>query len=97
MKGNKLYVGNLSYSVTDERLEELFSNYGEVRKVNRIEGKSFGFVEMSDPSEAERAKEALDGSDFEGSTLKVAKARPPGSRQRKGYRKYENNLKKFEC
>jgi len=55
----------------------LFSNYGEVKQVNIIEGRGFGFVEMSDPSEAEKAKEALDGSDFDGRTLKVDEARPP--------------------
>jgi len=77
MQGSKLYVGNLSYSVTNEQLEELFSNHGEVKQVNIIEGRGFGFVEMSDPAEAEKAKEALDGSDFDGRTLKVDEARPP--------------------
>jgi RNA recognition motif-containing protein len=84
MQGSKLYVGNLSYSVTNEELGELFSNYGEVREVNIIEGKGFGFVEMSNPSEAEKAKEGLDGSDFEGRTLKIEEARPPRSRERGG-------------
>ena len=88
MRGSKLYVGNLSYSVTSEQLEELFSNHGEVRQVNIIEGKGFGFVEMSSQSEAEKAKEALDGSDFEGRTLRVDEARPPRTRQRRGYRRY---------
>ena len=88
MQGSKLYVGNLSYSVTNDQLEELFSNYGEVRQVNMIQGRGFGFVEMSNPSEAERAKEALDGSDFEGRTLKVDEARPPRSKQRRDYRRY---------
>ena len=46
MQGSKLYVGNLNYSVTSEQLEELFSNYGQVKNVNIIEGKGFGFVEM---------------------------------------------------
>ncbi|MFQ6040380.1 MAG: RNA recognition motif domain-containing protein [Candidatus Poribacteria bacterium] len=82
MQGSKLYVGNLSYSVTNKQLEELFSNYGEVGEVNIIEGRGFGFVEMSNPSEAEKAKEALDGSDLEGRTLKVDEARPPRSRER---------------
>jgi len=77
MEGSKLYVGNLTYSVTNEQLEELFSNHGEVKEVNVIEGRGFGFVEMSSPSEAETAKEALDGSDFQGRTLKVDEARPP--------------------
>ncbi len=81
MQGSKLYVGNLGYQVTNKQLEELFSNYGEVRQVNIIEGRGFGFVEMSNPSEAEKAKEALDGSDLEGRALKVDEARPPRSRQ----------------
>ncbi len=88
MQGCKLYIGNLSYAVTNEQLEELFSNYGEVRQVNIIESKGFGFVEMSNQSEAEKAKEALNGSEFKGRTLKVDEARPPKSRQSKGYRRY---------
>jgi len=88
MQGSKLYVGNLSYAVNSEQLEELFSNYGEVKQVNIIEGRGFGFVEMSNPSEAEKAKEALDGSNFKGRTLKVDEARPPRSRQRRDYRRY---------
>ncbi|MBN1621347.1 MAG: hypothetical protein JW871_02005, partial [Endomicrobiales bacterium] len=71
MQGNKLYVGNLSYSVNDEQLEKLFSEYGKVVKANVIGNKGFGFVEMAENSEAEKAKEALDGTDFEGRTLKV--------------------------
>ena len=86
MQGSKLYAGNLSFSVTKEELEELFSNYGEVKQVNIIEGRGFGFVEMSTPSEAEKAKEALNGSDFKGRTLKVDEARPPKSRQRRDRR-----------
>ena len=88
MQGNKLYVGNISYSVTNEQLRELFSNYGEVIEIRIIEGKGFGFVEMSDISEAERAKEELNGTDFKGRTLKVNEARPPRSRQRRDYRRY---------
>jgi len=79
MEGSKLYVGNLSYSVTNEQLKELFSNYGEVKEVNVIVGRGFGFVEMSSPSEAEKAKEALNGSDLEGRALKIDEARPPRS------------------
>jgi len=92
MQGSKLYVGNFSYSVTKEELETLFSNYGEVRQVNIIEGKGFGFIEMSNPEEAEKAKGALNGFDFKGRNLKVDEARPPKSRdsreRRGGYRRY---------
>jgi len=89
MQGSKLYVGNLSYSVTNEQLENLFSAYGEVRQVNIIEGKGFGFVEMATQTEANKAKETLNGSEFEGRTLKVDEARPPKSRDRqsRGYRR----------
>ena len=80
MQGSKLYVGNLTYSVTKEQLEQLFSSHGSVQSVTILEGKGFGFVEMSSPSEAEAAKAALDGTDFEGRTMKVDEARPPRSR-----------------
>ncbi len=89
MQGSKLYVGNLSYSTTSEQLEELFTNYGEVKSVNIIEGRGFGFVEMANPSDAEQAKEALDGKEFLGRTLRVNEAFPPKSRQRSdGPRRY---------
>jgi RNA recognition motif-containing protein len=98
VKGKKLYVGNVGYSATNRELEELFSEHGEVKQVNIIEGKGFGFVEMSNVSEAEKAKEALDGSDFKGLTLKVDEARPPrnkgkgdrrpGGRQGRDSRRY---------
>jgi len=77
MQVSKLYVGNLSYSITNEQLGELFAGFGQVKEVRVIEGKGFGFVEMANIADAEKAKEELDGSDFEGRTLKVDEARPP--------------------
>jgi len=74
--------------VTNEQLKELFSNHGEVKEVNVIEGRGFGFVEMSSSSEAEKAKEALNGSDLAGRSLKVDEARPPRSREGRDYRRY---------
>ncbi len=93
MQGSKLYVGNLGYSVTGDQLEELFAAYGTVKQVTVIEGKGFGFVEMSSPAEAEKAKTALDATDFKGRTLKVDEARPPRERERRsggggGYRRF---------
>ena len=88
MQGNKLYVGNLSYSVTDEQLEKLFSSHGQVQKANVIGDKGFGFVEMTNTSEAEKAKEALDGTDFEGRNLKVDEARPQRERTYSSSRRY---------
>jgi len=77
MQGNKLYVGNITYSTTNAQIEELFAAYGEVKSVNIIDGKGFGFVEMGSGDEAEKAKEALNGFEFQGRTLKVDEARPP--------------------
>ncbi len=85
MQGNKLYVGNLDYNVTSEELRDLFSSHGTVAEVNIIEGKGFGFVEMSSSSEAENAKEALNGSEFKERTLKVDEAQPPRSRPRRDF------------
>jgi RNA recognition motif-containing protein len=85
MQGSKLYVGNLSYSVTDEQLKELFSAHGTVQSANVIGDKGFGFVELSANDEAEKAKDALDGTDFEGRTLKVDEARPQKPRTDRRY------------
>ena len=85
MQGSKLYVGNLSYSVNDQQLEELFSSHGQVQSDKVIGDKGFGFVELSDNAEAEKAQEALDGSEFEGRTLKVDEARPQKPRTDRRY------------
>jgi len=88
MQGNKLYVGNLNYSVTDEQLEKLFSPHGQVQKANVIGDRGFGFVEMTNTSEAEKAKVALDGTSFEGRNLKVDEARHQRERTDRSYRRY---------
>jgi len=80
MPGSRLYVGNLNYSVTDEQLKELFSKYGEVVKVDIIQGKGFGFVEMANPESAEKAKTELNNFEFEGRALRIDEARPPQPR-----------------
>jgi len=77
MQGNKLYVGNLKYSVSNDELREMFSNYGDVVNVNVIEGKGFGFVEMGNSEQAVKAMEALNGQDFQGRAIKVNEAQPP--------------------
>ena len=88
MQGSKLYVGNLSYSVTSQQLEEMFANYGKVKEVKIIEGKGFAFVEMSTPAEAEAAKDGLNNKDFSGRTLRVDEARPPEKRERRPFKRY---------
>lgn len=80
--GNKLYVGGLPYSVTDGRLEEIFSAHGSVQSARVISDKftghsrGFGFVEMGSDEEAQKAIEALNGTELEGRTLIVNEARP---------------------
>ena len=80
--GAKLYVGNLPYSVTEERLQQHFAQHGSVLSARIItdkfsgRSKGFGFVEMSSDQEAERATAALNGTDFEGRNIVVSEARP---------------------
>ena len=80
--GTKLYVGNLSYSVTDQSLEQLFSQYGEVRSAQVVKdrdtgrSKGFGFVEMGSQQEAAEAINNLHDQPFEGRPLTVNEARP---------------------
>ena len=85
MEGKKLYVGNFKYNTTEEQLKELFAEPGEVIKVDIIGDKGFGFVEMSDSSEAEKAKEALNETDLDGRTLRVDEARPQKPRTDRRY------------
>ena len=85
MQGSKLYVGNFVYATTEQQLEELFAEYGEVVQVNIIGNKGFGFVEMSSSEEAEAAKEGLNGTEIEGRTLRVDEARPQKPRSERRY------------
>jgi RNA recognition motif-containing protein len=84
MNGTKLYVGGLPYSTTERSLEDLFAEYGTVESAavitDRMTGRSrgFGFVEMSNQSEAEAAL-ALNGRDLEGRVLTVNEAKPKNS------------------
>ena len=78
----KIYVGNLSYRVNDTNLREVFEEFGEVLSarviIDKITGKArgFGFVEMADDADANRAIEALNGKQFSGRALVVNEARP---------------------
>jgi len=80
--GNKLYVGNLAYSVRDESLQESFSQFGSVTSakvmMDRETGRSkgFGFVEMSSDAEAQAAINGMNGQPLEGRPLVVNEARP---------------------
>jgi RNA recognition motif-containing protein len=77
-----IYVGNLSYEVGQDDLNEVFAEYGTVKRVHiptdretgRVRG--FAFVEMSSDAEEDKAIEALDGAEWMNRNLKVNKARP---------------------
>ncbi len=83
---SKLYVGNLSYSVRDEDLQQQFSDFGNVQSakvmMERDTGRSkgFGFVEMSSPAEAQAAIDGLHGKNMGGRDLTVNIARPMEAR-----------------
>lgn len=82
----KLYVGNLDYNVVQEDLQDIFSQYGEVldavvindRETGRSKG--FGFVELADDEDANKAIEDLNGKEFSGRNLVVNEAKPRESR-----------------
>jgi RNA recognition motif-containing protein len=82
-----IYVGNLSWSTSNSDLNAMFSQYGQVTSANVIEdrdtgrSRGFGFVEM-DEEGARKAIQALNGSDFQGRSLKVNEAQPRESRSR---------------
>jgi RNA recognition motif-containing protein len=79
--GNRIYVGNLSYSTTDDVLREAFAKHGEVVSANvmldRVSGQSrgFGFVEMATEDQAKTAIEAMHGFALDNRTLTVNEAR----------------------
>lgn len=80
--GKRLYVGNLSYSVTSESLEALFAQFGSVNSAQVIQdrdtgrSKGFGFVEMGDENAAQQAINALNEKEHEGRALTVNEAKP---------------------
>lgn len=85
-----IYVGNLSYQVTQEDLEQVFAEYGSVksialpvdRETGRLRG--FAFVELQSGTEEAAAIEALDGAEWMGRDLRVSKARPREDRRAPG-------------
>lgn len=87
-----LYVGNLPHTTTETELRSLFEAHGAVEKItlvtDRDTGRSrgFGFVEMSNASEADKAVAALNGSDLGGRTLTINEAKPKSERPRGGGR-----------
>jgi RNA recognition motif-containing protein len=86
----KLYVGNLSFQTTQQDLEDLFGQSGQVESVSIVtdrdtgQSRGFAFVEMATSEEAQAAIRALDGKDVDGRALKVNEARPKEDRGGRG-------------
>ena len=99
-----IYVGNLSYQVTQEDLEDVFKEYGTVKKVNiptdretgRVRG--FAFVDMGTEDEETAAIEDLDGAEWMDREIKVNKAKPRETRNNSGFnrkREYNRNSGRY--
>ena len=85
-----IFIGNLSKDVTEDDLQDLFSEYGTVRNVKVIkdlfsgESKGFGFLEMPGQAEAQKAMSELNTRDLKGKKIAVNEARPRNDRRRQG-------------
>ncbi len=81
-----IFVGNLSFGATEDAIRTMFEAHGTVDRVNIVtdretgRARGFGFVEMSNDGEGERAIAALNGREFEGRALSVNEARPKEAR-----------------
>jgi len=88
--GRKLYCGNLSYSVSNSDLEQLFSQFGDVQSAQVISerdtgrSKGFGFVEMGSDADAQAAIDGLNETEHDGRSLTVNEAKPREDRPRGG-------------
>jgi len=97
----KLYIGNLSFDVTEDELEKSFSKFGEITSVTIIKdsvsgrSKGFGFVEFSDENGAKTAKDGMDGKELAGRTLKVDDAREQRQQRKPRDNNYGYRSKRF--
>jgi cold-inducible RNA-binding protein len=88
--GKKLYVGNLTYGVTNEALEQMFAPHGTVQSAQVImdrdtgRSKGFGFVEMGSDQEAQAAISSMNGKEVDGRSLTVNEAKPKTEGGRSG-------------
>jgi len=92
-----IYVGNLPFKTDDDGLKALFEEYGHVMSARIItdkftrQSRGFGFVEMPNNHEAERAIDRINGSDFMGRTLRVNESQRNTGRERRPQKRYEHS------
>jgi len=90
--GKKIYVGNLSYTLNDQSLVDVFSEFGNVESARIVtdresgRSKGFAFVEMSTEDEAQNAIAKLNGAELEGRAMNVSEAKPMAPREGGGGR-----------
>lgn len=88
---NKLFIGSLAFSTTDEELQEAFAAFGKVVSARVItdrdtgRSKGFGFVEFETEEEAKAAIDGMDGKELSGRTINVSIARPQEKRERRSF------------
>lgn len=91
-----IYVGNLSYGVSDKDLIEIFEEFGDVNSAKVIKdretgrSKGFAFVEMEDDNDAQAAIDELNGAEIDGRAVKVNQARPKGEGNRGSKNRYSH-------
>ena len=92
-----IFIAKLNFSTSSESLRDLFEEFGEVTSANVImdkntgKSKGYGFVEMADDTEAQRAIDELDQCEFEERTIVVKKANPREERPRNNNRRFDRN------
>lgn len=95
----KVYVGNLPFSIRNDKLKEIFSEFGEVTEAvvitDRYSGRSkgFGFVTFANDDDAKKAIDGMDGKEVEGRSLKVNEAKP---REDSGFRRDDGPVKQAD-
>ena len=89
-----MYIGNLPYNVSEDEIREMFSEFGVVDSIKLItdkfsgQSKGFGFIEMSNNSEADKAIKALNKTNVKGRDIKVNQAEPQGKKPQRKQRRY---------
>ncbi len=99
----KLYVGNLPFTVTQEKLEELFAAYGQIDEAVLItfkdtgRSKGFGFITINDDAQADKAVQEMNGKELEGRKLTVNEAKPfdPDKPRKSFDRKFSGERRSF--
>ncbi|MFN3996028.1 MAG: RNA recognition motif domain-containing protein [bacterium] len=81
-----MFVGNLSYQLTEEEFRQTFQGYGDIKELRLLQNKGFGFVEFENPESAQKALEELNGKELKGRKMRVEIAKPREQNENRGTR-----------